>query len=224
MLGKIIFEEHVCMPDDDFTKLPACRDVNSLAEALLDLHDARLQEMNANGVEMAIMSQNTPGPQGLTDPEEAAQYAKRSNDYIAGLVDKAPQRFAAFAALSMHDPDEAITEMTRCINELGMVGINLNDGQQYAEKSTGRIVEYFYDEPKYDSFWAAVEKLDVPVYLHPRAPLPDDIKRLYSTRPWLLGPTYSFQRDTSFHALAICTSGVFDRYPGVKLVLGHFGM
>ena len=223
MRGKIIFEEHIAMPDDDKAGFPACRSVDSLAEALLDLHDARLKEMNANGVEMAIISQNTPGSQGLTDPQESAAYAKRANDYLANLVDKAPSRFAALAAIPMHDPEDAVAEMSRCINELGMVGVNLNDGQQYINQSTGRISEYFYDDPRYDVFWAAVEKLDVPVYLHPRAPLPDDIQRLYATRPWLLGPTYSFIRDTSFHILAICTSGVFDRFPGVKLAVGHFG-
>ncbi|KIX92913.1 uncharacterized protein Z520_11389 [Fonsecaea multimorphosa CBS 102226] len=223
MRGKIIFEEHIAMPDDDKDGFPACRNVDSLREALLDLHDARLKEMNANGVELAIISQNTPGPQGLTDPKESAAYAKRANDYLANVVDRAPCRFAALAAIPMHDPEDAVAEVTRCINELGMVGVNLNDGQQYVNQATGRISEYFYDDPRYDVFWATVEKLDVPVYLHPRAPLPDDIQRLYATRPWLLGPTYSFIRDTSFHVLAICTSGVFDRFPGVKLAVGHFG-
>ena len=106
--------------------------------------------------------------------------------------------------------------MTRRINEVDMVGVNLNDDQQYLDQSTGWISEYHYDEPRYDTFWAAVEKLDVLVHLRPRAPLSDDIQRLYATRPWLLGPTYSFIRDTSFHTLAICIGGVFDHFPGVK--------
>lgn len=211
------------MPTDDKGGFPACRNVDSLAVALLDLHDLRLKEMNDNGVEMAIISQNTPGPQGFTDPDESATYARRANDYLAGLVDKNPTRFAALASLPMHNTEDAVAEMKRCVNELGMVGVNINDGQQFIDPSTGRISEYLYDEPRYDPFWAAVEKLDVPVYLHPRAPLPDDIKRLYASRPWLLGPTYSFIRDTSFHILALCTGGVFDRFPGVKLAVGHFG-
>jgi gamma-resorcylate decarboxylase len=224
MRGKIILEEHICMPEEvakESTKF-ASRNAQDLARALLDLHDDRLKEMNENGVEFAIISQNTPGPQGITDPKEAADYAARSNDYISSLVERAPERFAAFGVVSMHSAEEAVAELTRCVENLGCVGVMLHDSQLYLDGS-GRLREYYYDDRRYDLFWAGTEKLKVPVYLHPKLPLPEEVSRLYGARPWLLGPVYSYARDTSFHALAICTSGVFDRYPGVKLVLGHLG-
>ena len=224
MKGKIILEEHVCMPDENAAerlKLFA-RDPGALAAALLDLHGDRLDEMNTNGVELAIISQNPPGPQGIRDPQAAMDYATRSNDYISGLVDQAPERFAAFAAVSMHDPTAAIGELTRCVKTLGMVGVMLHDTQEHLTVD-GRVGEYYYDDPRYEEFWKAVEDLDVPVYLHPKPPLTDDMSRLYAKRPWLLGPTYSFARDTGFHFLALCTSGLFDRFPRIRLIVGHMG-
>ncbi|KAK4941640.1 hypothetical protein LTR10_018518 [Elasticomyces elasticus] len=224
MRGKIILEEHVCMPDEN----PAerlkffARDPQGIAAALLDLHGDRLDEMNANGVEYAIMSQNPPGPQGIQDPQAAAEYAVRSNDYVARLVNQAPERFAAFAAVSMHDPAAAVAELTRSVKDLGMVGVMLHDTQEYVT-ADGRIAEYHYDDRRYDEFWKAVEALDIPVYLHPKPPLPEDLARLYAKRPWLMGPTYSFARDTGFHFLALLTSGIFDRFPGLKLIVGHMG-
>jgi 2,3-dihydroxybenzoate decarboxylase len=224
MRGKIILEEHVCMPEDNAAQMLAMVSRNSkdLEGALLDLHQDRLQEMNDNGVEHAIISQNPPGAQGIKDPQAAEAYARRSNNYVAELVGRAPERFTAFASLSMHDPGQAVVELKRCVTELGMVGVLLNDAQEYI--SEGQVEEHLYDEPQYDVFWSAVQELEVPVYLHPKGPLPRDFLRLYKTRPWLLGPTWSFARDTGFHALALCTSGVFDRFPGVKLILGHMGM
>lgn len=224
MRGKIILEEHVCLPEeaDVESNKFASSNAQDLGRALLDLHQDRLNEMNANGVEFAIISQNTPGPQGITDPEEAARYAVRSNDYVANLVDQAPERFAAFAVVPMHTTEAAVAELKRAVESLGMVGVMLHDSQLYLD-GEGQLREYHYDDPRYNDFWAAVEQLSVPVYLHPKSPLPDEISRLYTARPWLLGPVYSYARDASFHALAICTSGVFDRYPGVKLILGHLG-
>ncbi|KIX09123.1 uncharacterized protein Z518_00201 [Rhinocladiella mackenziei CBS 650.93] len=224
MLGKIILEEHVCMPEDNpaTTLKFASRNSEDLAAALLDLHGSRLNEMNANGVEYAIISSNPPGPQGIRDPKAAADYAVRSNNYIADLVNKAPARFAAFASLSMHDPVDAVSELARCVETLGMVGVMLHDAQQFVD-GEGKVSEYHYDDRRYDVFWAAVERSGMPVYLHPNMPLPDEITRLYAKRPWLLGPTYSFARDTSFHTMALCTSGMFDRFPGVKLIIGHMG-
>lgn len=212
------------MPEDDAVpKLKfACLDSEELAAALLDLHGDRLNEMNANGVEYAIISQNPPGPQGIRDAKQAEAYAVRSNDYVSKLADRAPERFAAFGCLSMHDPANAVAELHRCVNDLGMVGVMLHDTQEYMG-ADGRVCEWHYDDPKYEPFWAAIEKLNVPVYLHPKPPLPEDMARLYAKRPWMIGPTYSFARDGGFHALALCTSGVFDRYPGAKLILGHMG-
>lgn len=225
MRGKIILEEHVDMPEDDSAQKLRffARNATDLANALHDIHGSRLQEMNANGVEMAIMSQNPPGPQGIHDAKLAEDYATRSNNFVASLVNKTPERFAAFAAVSMHDPEQAAAEVTRCVKELGMVGVMLHDAQNYIDDQ-GSIGEFYYDEPRFDVFWAAVDSLGVPIYLHPKPPSMQKVKDLYLKRPWLIGPTFSFTSDLSFHALALITSGIFDRFPNLKLILGHMGI
>ena len=224
MKGKIILEEHVCMPEQDnqIARFDTISHSGSdLFRALVDLHDNRLKEMDANGVEFAIISQNPSGPQGIHDASEAEKFATKSNEYVAELVGRRPERFGAFACLSMHDPTQAAAELARCVAKLGMFGAMLHGGQEY--KVDEEVKEWQYDEPKYDVFWAKVQELGVPIYLHPKSPLPRDMDRLYKNRPWLVGPVYSFARDCSFQVMALCTSGLFDRYPGVKIILGHMG-
>lgn len=224
MKGKIILEEHIDLPDDNSIEGLRffARNPDDLANALHEIHGARLSEMNANGVEYAIMSQNPPGPQGIREVKAAEAYAIRSNNYISEMVNRAPERFAAFATISMHNPQTAAQELTRCMEELGMVGAMLHDGQEYLDND-GVVREYFYDDERYDVFWAAAEKLKAPIYLHPKPPLPQKIKELYIKRPWLVGPTYSFTSDSSFHAMALLTGGILDRFPRLNLILGHMG-
>jgi predicted TIM-barrel fold metal-dependent hydrolase len=64
-------------------------------------------------------------------------------------------RFAAFAALSMHNPVEAAEELKRAVKELGLVGAILNDFQKADNEKM-----IFYDQPEYDPFWATVQELD----------------------------------------------------------------
>ncbi|RVX65796.1 hypothetical protein B0A52_10327 [Exophiala mesophila] len=224
MKGKIILEEHVSMPDESLIPLLSfvSRNGRDLYDALIDLHGQRLADMNANGVEFAIMSDNPGGAQSLRDPTAAAAYAVKSNNYIAQLVDRAPERFGAFAALSMHDAETAVKELRRCVQDLGMLGVMLHDGQEYLNDQ-GEISTRYYDDPNFDVFWAAVQELQTPVYIHPKPPVPSELRHLYGSRPWLIGPTFSFARDATFHVLALCTGGVFDRFPDVKVIVGHLG-
>ncbi|HEY6371552.1 MAG TPA: amidohydrolase family protein, partial [Candidatus Sulfotelmatobacter sp.] len=80
----------------------------------------------------------------------------------------------------------------------------------------------FYDLPQYRPFWATVQELDVPFYLHPRAPLASR-QQSYEGHPWLLGATWGFAVETSIHALRLMGSGLFDEYPKLKVILGHLG-
>jgi predicted TIM-barrel fold metal-dependent hydrolase len=102
--------------------------------------------------------------------------------------------------------------------------VMLHDGQEYVSRSREReLEEYLYDSPEHGVFWGAMQELAVPVYLHPKEPLPQDFKRLYKTRPWLVGPDWTFARDAWFQVMVLATSGLFDRFPGVKLMVGHVG-
>jgi 2,3-dihydroxybenzoate decarboxylase len=189
----------------------------STLDKLADV-DQRLAEMDRLGIERTVLSLGSNGIQDVVDPVRAAALATEANDALAVLVRAHPDRFSAFAALPLQDPVAAAGELERAVTELGMVGALAN-----GYSSVGSLDEAaYYDEPGYDVFWERVEALGVPFYLHPRNPLPGQ-RRIYEGRPELLGPTWAFAVETGTHALRLMTSGLFDRYPGVQVILGHLG-
>jgi 2,3-dihydroxybenzoate decarboxylase len=80
----------------------------------------------------------------------------------------------------------------------------------------------YLDEPQFEVFWAKVAELNVPIYLHPRDPVKSQ-QRIYEGRPELLSAAWAYGVETSTHALRLITSGLFDRHPGVNVILGHLG-
>ena len=112
MQGKIALEEHFAIEE---TLLDSAGFVpedhwKELSGRLLDIHDRRLREMDAHGVEMMILSLNAPTIQAMTDTKVAVETAQRANDYLAEAVQRRPDRFQGFAALPMQDPDLAARE------------------------------------------------------------------------------------------------------------------
>jgi len=217
--GKIALEEHFAIETTlGDSQLFGPHVWSDLGPRLLDIQDIRLRQMDQHGIEMMILSLNAPAVQAIHDVKRAIALAKQANDALAAEVRKRPDRFAAFAALPMQEPEAATAELSRCVNELGMVGALINGFSQVA---TPDNVTY-YDLPQYRPFWRALEALDVPFYLHPRNPLPS-WTRQYESHSWLLGPNWAFAAETALHALRLIGSGLFDECPRLKIVLGHLG-
>jgi 2,3-dihydroxybenzoate decarboxylase len=80
----------------------------------------------------------------------------------------------------------------------------------------------YYDDPIYRPFWATVEQLGVPFYLHPRDPLASRMT-IYDGHPWLRGASWAFGVETATHALRLMASGIFDAHPKLTVILGHLG-
>lgn len=120
----------------------------------------------------------------------------------------------------MHDPKEAADELKRCISVLNFKGALVNDTQRAGPDGDDMI---FYDNPAWDVFWSTVQELDVPFYLHPRNPTGTQYEKLWAERKWLVGPPLSFAHGVSLHLLGMVTNGVFDRFPKLKVVIGHLG-
>jgi 2,3-dihydroxybenzoate decarboxylase len=167
---------------------------------------------------MMILSLNAPAVQAIADEDRAIAVARRANDILAEAVARHPTRFAALAALPMQVPDAAAEEARRCVRELGFCGALVNGFSQLGDGQTA----IYYDLPQYAGFWAALEELRVPFYLHPRNPLPGQ-QQIYEGHRWLLGPTWAFAAETAVHALRLIGSGLFDRHPGLQIILGHLG-
>jgi predicted TIM-barrel fold metal-dependent hydrolase len=180
--------------------------------------DRRLEEMDRAGLELAVLSLASNGIQDVLDPGRAVALAGEANDALAGIVAAHPDRYQAFAALPMQDVDAAAAELDRAVATLGFRGALVNGYSALGDPENG----LYYDDPRYDPLWKRFVALDVPLYLHPRNPLPDQ-RRIYAGREQLLGPTWAFAAETAVHALRMILGGVFDRHPRLTVVLGHLG-
>ncbi|CAK7221131.1 hypothetical protein SEUCBS140593_004466 [Sporothrix eucalyptigena] len=224
MLGKVALEEAFNLPRlHEKTRWWAglfAVDADKHATEIADVGDIRLQYMDQHGVGYTILSYTAPGVQDIWNPKEAQALAVEVNDHAARAVQAHPDRFGAFATLSMHDPAEAAAELRRCVTEYGFLGALVNDTQRAGPDGDDMI---FYDGPAWDVFWQTVTDLDVPFYLHPRNPTGTIHDRLWADRPWLIGPPLSFAHGVSLHLLGMVTNGVFDRHPRLQVVIGHLG-
>ncbi len=154
MEGKIALEEHFAIPDTINPAhdarysgwFPAWPDIK---RRLLDLEELRLPEMDKHGIELVILSLHNPAVQGIPEPKRAAEVARKANDLLAEFIAKRPDRFAGFAALPMQDPDAAISELSRCVKELGFKGTMVNGFSQIGDSNT--VV--YLDDPRYVPFW-----------------------------------------------------------------------
>jgi len=220
MLGKISVEEHFVIPETvDASKGPLPADSwDELRARLLDIHDRRVRLMDEHGIEMMLLSLNSPAVQAIPDVKRAVDIARISNDYLAAEIAKRPDRFAGLAAVPLQDPEAAAKELTRCVKDLGFKGVLANGFSQAGDPN----LPLYYDLPHYLPFWEVVEQLDVPFYLHPRRALPQD-SRIYEGHRWMTGAAWGFAHETSAHALRLMASGLFDKHPRLTILLGHLG-
>lgn len=177
---------------------------------LLDLDEERLSDMDDTGIGRQIVSLTAPGVQVL-DRDTAVSVAASANDQLAEAAARHPSRFSALAAMAPQDPAAAAKEIERGVRSLGMHGVILNSHTHG---------EYF-DDRKFWEILEAAEALDVPIYLHPNTPSPGLIGPLLESG--LDGAIYGFAVETGMHLLRIIISGAFDRFPNLKIVVGHLG-
>ena len=163
-IRKIALEEHFSAPgfqrySKSFTQHIAPEVLRDLAARLVDFDGQRLEEMDRAGIDYTILSQTGPSVQGEESAQLAISSAAECNDFLAKQIARHPSRFGGFATLPMHTADAAARELTRTVKEFGFKCALVNGHTQ------GR----YYDDRAYDPFWAVLQELDVPLYLHPTA-------------------------------------------------------
>lgn len=184
-----------------------------VVERIRDVGDLRITEMDAHGIDVQVLSLGTPGLEYQPDTKVAVDDAKRANDFLVQAIAAHPGRFAGFATLPLQDPDAAVRELARAVEELGLVGALVS----------GPSLGHYLDEPQFEPVWAALEDLGVPLYLHPNFAAPDDQWAVLQGYPELTTAMHRWGADTGAHALRIVLGGVFEQHPSVKLILGHMG-
>ncbi|KAF2872734.1 hypothetical protein BDV95DRAFT_606319 [Massariosphaeria phaeospora] len=228
MLNKIALEEAWSIPDagslggfEPGSLAPKGVIGGDLGANLIDVHGTRLQQMDENGVDFMVLSLVSAGPQGVPDKEAAEKLARVANDKLSEEVMKNPKRFAGLASVSMHDPSQASQELRRCWNDLtGFVGVILNDFQSAGADGNTML---YYDDASYDTFWKTAEELNAPVYIHPRSATPEITEKMWKGREHLAFSALGYANRVNMHLLGIITAGVLDRFPSLKLVIGHMG-
>lgn len=196
-------------PDDPALRMGGMfASMPELQKMLCDLGDLRIAHMDEYGIDRQLLLLTAPGPQVL-EPDEGTRLAARSNDIAAEACAKRPDRFSALAAFQPQDPDAAAREIERAMKELNLNGAVLNS----------HFRGHFLDEPQCDPILAALEENDAALYIHPTAPFDD---RVYSARN-TTGALGGFPHDVWNHTMGLILSGAFDKYPKLRLVIGHLG-
>jgi 2,3-dihydroxybenzoate decarboxylase len=181
----------------------------ALARRIQTLGDERLADMDSSGIAMQLVFLTAPGVQ-VFDAPTAVSLARDVNDELIQHVRKHPDRYAALASIAPQDPAAAVKEMQRAVG-MGFKGVVVNSHTQG---------EYL-DQPKYWPLFEAAQALDVPVYIHPNTP-PASMIQPFLARG-LDGAIYGFAVETGLHLLRIVVGGVFDRFPKLKIAVGHLG-
>ncbi len=188
-----------------------------MREKLLDVGAGRIAAMDEAGIDVQVLSLAALGIEKLAPAQQTA-VMRGMHDEIAAAVKANPTRFRALATPGLKEPAEAVKELQRCVTELGFVGA-MFDGT-----SDGK----FLDAPEFFPVLEAAEALGVPVYVHPAPPpeavaevyysgLPGDLGRLLSIAGW------GWHAETGLHTLRLIVSGVMDRLPALKVIIGHMG-
>lgn len=186
--------------------------------ALLDdLGEQRIAGMDAAGIDLQVLSVNPPATQQL-EPAVAVPLAVRTNDQLAAAIAAHPDRFAGFATLPTADPAAAATELERAVTDLGFKGAMVH----------GHTRGRFLDDQTFWPFLQRAESLGVPVYLHPTFPTQQVMEAYYggfdaAVSEVLATAGWGWHAETGLHALRMVVGGVFDRFPGLRVIIGHMG-
>lgn len=185
---------------------PGARDVK---RRLLDLGEGRIAQMDADGIDFALISINSPAVQ-VFEASRAVGLATEANDILTEAVKGRPDRFAGLAAVAPQDPAAAARELERA-KGMGLKGFLIN---------SSTAGEYL-DLPKFAPIFEAAEALNMPLYLHPREPGPTMVAPFLDYGLYFAG--WGFAAECGLSAMRLIMSGLFDRYPGVRVALGHMG-
>lgn len=184
--------------------------IPGIQEQLRDLDQRRLSDMEKGKVSFQVISHAPATP---NSPQ-----CRDANDQLAAAVQQNKERFAGFAVLPVAEPQECAKELERTVRQHGFVGALIDchcDGK-------------YYDGSEYDVMWQKFEELDVPCYIHPTWPS-EDMKPRY-TGDFTAGAAKSlgasgwgWHNEVGLHTLRLFASGTFDKFPKLKIIIGHFG-
>src|SRR5215467_2991287 len=191
-------------PDAAKLQLPP---VNGASEAFIEI-EKRLAAMDVQAIDMEVLPIHPFWYD--RDRDLAAQIVKVQNEKLAELCASNPERFAAFASLTLQSPDLAVQELETAVKKQGLKGAAIGD----------RVNELEFSDSKFNPVWAKAEELGVPLFIHPQgAP---ELSRRLSGNGWLAN-TIGNPLGTTIALSHLIFEGTLDRYPGLKVIAAHGG-
>jgi predicted TIM-barrel fold metal-dependent hydrolase len=185
---------------------------------LEDVGAIRLREMDRAGIDMQVITEmGSQLPLQLT-PSDSILLTRESNDELAAAIASHSDRFAGFATLPMAEPKEAEVELERSVKTLGMKGAMIY----------GTIGGQFLDSPEFFPILERASALNVPIYIHPGYP-PESVREAYysgfdpAVSIVLAGPGWGWHQEAALHILRLTLSGIFDKLPDFRVIIGHMG-
>lgn len=181
-------------------------------DRLTDVGPLRIKRMDAAGIDLQVLSHVSPGVQTL-DTQTAIELSIEVNNWLGEITKKYPDRFAGFAMLPTQSPREAADELERAVLQLGFKGALIN----------GHTHGHYLDEDSFSVLLERAQSLDVPIYIHPTDPPQAITDVYYKDYPAMATAGWGWQVETATHLIRLICGGVFDRYPRLKIIVGHMG-
>ena len=212
----IAIEEHYW--DEELTRnyqgVEGSRNTEQM-KRLFDVGEYRIKLMDEAGVDVQVLSHGAPSLQKI-GADIAVDLGRSVNDRLLATIARNPTRFAAFCALPTAVPKAAADELERCV-KLGFKGAMIH----------GLANGKFLDEPEFDAIWERAQALDVPIYIHPSVPMQAVSDAYYAKFakdfPMVIRAGWGYTVETATIAIRMVLGGVFERYPRLKIILGHLG-
>ena len=192
-------------------------DSSEMNARLNDLGPGRIALMDEAGIDVQVLSVNTPAL-GNLDPEQSIALATGTNDLLAATVAANPARYQAFATLPMPAPAQAASELERSVVTLGLQGAMLY----------GRTRDKNLDHPDFLPMFATAARLNAPLYIHPQLPQQAVRETLYSGFSPVIDTSFAafglgWHYEAGIQFVRLILAGVFDKYPTLQIILGHWG-
>jgi aminocarboxymuconate-semialdehyde decarboxylase len=170
--------------------------------------EARMADCDRQQVDLQVLSTVPIMFSYWAKPADALDLSMILNDHIAGIVGDFPNRFAGLGTVPLQDPKRAVTELERCVNQLGLAGIEIGS----------HVNQWNLNDPNLFEVFEAAASLGAAVFVHPWDMMGKERMNRYWL-PWLVGMPAE-------NSLAICSmifGGVFERLPGLKVCFAHGG-